>query len=563
MKNSIILTFTLLISSNYFGISDPFKSNLNSVTVYSQGAQLHHSATISYVKGMNEIILEGISPYIDPRSIQVKAEGSGEIILLDSKFITFYPQVPTSSTDANLIKLDKSIIALNDSILLLDYEIQDVNDQLTVFQSTKNIVVNNGIMKNNGKVNDSLELLQNAVAFYTQKITELNKKILELQKKRNKLNKTKAEMNERLSRMQNLRNQGGERPRLDPIPQIVVSIQANQVGKGKIEFSYVSNNAGWIPLYDLRSDSQTGKLNLTYKAQVFQNTGLNWKNINLSISTNNPNANKTKPELNPWYINYMNLRADNYKKTKNLEYLSQPSMVPNAVYNQGFAYESKELADEIIPAMTSAQFTTVVHHLIAAEFKIDLPYSIPSNNEKHMVMIKQEELNTSFKYFSVPKMDAGVYLVAQMTKMDDLQLVPASANIFFDGTYIGQTYIDPTKMDDTLNLSLGKDPNIVVKRTLIKKECKDKIISDKKERILAYHFEAKNNKSSEIELVIQDQIPLSTNSDIIINTMETSKGKIDELTGLIEWEYKLKPRDSKEFDFKFKIKHDKDKQINL
>jgi uncharacterized protein (TIGR02231 family) len=150
-----------------------------------------------------------------------------------------------------------------------------------------------------------------------------------------------------------------------------------------------------------------------------------------------------------------------------------------------------------------------------------------------------------------------------MTKMDELQLVPASANIFFDGTYIGQTYIDPTRMDDTLNLSLGKDPNINVKRTLLKKDCKNKIISDKKERTLAYHFEVKNNKSSDIEIIIQDQIPLTTNSDITINTIELSKGRLDKLTGLIEWEFKLKPKESKEFDLKFKIKHDKNKTINF
>ncbi|MFM8244139.1 MAG: DUF4139 domain-containing protein [Crocinitomicaceae bacterium] len=200
---------------------------------------------------------------------------------------------------------------------------------------------------------------------------------------------------------------------------------------------------------------------------------------------------------------------------------------------------------------------------MAAEFKIDLPYTIKSNNDQHMVLIKQAELNTSFKYFAVPKMDAGVFLVAQMTKLDELQLVPAKANIFFDGTYIGETYIDPTQMDDTLNLSLGKDPNIVVKRTLVKKDCKDKIISDRIERIFAYNIEAKNNKSSTIELIIQDQLPLTTNGDINIEAMELSKGELDTRTGTIEWKMTLKPKDSKLLDYKFKVKHNKDKQIAI
>jgi uncharacterized protein (TIGR02231 family) len=348
-----------------------------------------------------------------------------------------------------------------------------------------------------------------------------------------------------------------------PIPRIVVTIQSKEVGTGKLSLSYVASNAGWTPLYDLRSDATTGKLSLTYKAQVFQNTGLDWNDVKISISTNNPRANKTKPELNPWYIDYNSYKAEVKSKKRNLDYLTQPSAVPNAVFNSGFSFSESDKNNEDIKALTSDQFTTVVHHLIAAEFKIDLPYTIKSNNDQHMVLIKQTELNTSFKYFAVPKLDAGVYLVAQMTKLDELQLVPAKANIFFDGTYIGETFIDPTQMDDTLNLSLGKDPNIVVKRTLVKKECKDKIISDRIERIFAYSIEAKNNKSSNIELIIQDQLPLTTNADITIEAMEISKGELEKRTGLIQWKMRLKPKESKLFDYKFKVKHNKDKQLFL
>jgi uncharacterized protein (TIGR02231 family) len=150
-----------------------------------------------------------------------------------------------------------------------------------------------------------------------------------------------------------------------------------------------------------------------------------------------------------------------------------------------------------------------------------------------------------------------------MTKLDELQLVPAKANIYFDGSYIGETYIDPTTMDDTLNLSLGKDPNIVVKRTLLKKDSKEKIIGEKKERTFAYQFEVLNLKSSAIELVIQDQLPVTQNADITIEATELSKGKQDDVSGLIEWTLNLKGKETKKFDFNFKVKHAKDKIINI
>jgi uncharacterized protein (TIGR02231 family) len=302
---------------------------------------------------------------------------------------------------------------------------------------------------------------------------------------------------------------------------------------------------------------------LTYKAQVFQNTGLDWNDVKLSISTNNPYANKTKPELQPWYIDYYAYRVEEQNKKKSLDYIqATPNTARSEAFNMGYTFSANAFQDK--EALTANQFTTVVQQLIAAEFKIDLPYTIKSNNEQHMVLIKQTDLDTKFKYYCVPKLDKGVFLVAQMTKLDELQLVPARANIYFDGSYIGETYIDPTSMDDTLNLSLGKDPNIVVKRTLLKKESKDKIIAEKRERSFAYEIEVKNLKSIPVDIVIQDQIPITQNGDITIEKSDLGKGgSLTETTGLMEWSFNLKPKESKLFNYNFKVKHNKDKQVNL
>jgi uncharacterized protein (TIGR02231 family) len=227
----------------------------------------------------------------------------------------------------------------------------------------------------------------------------------------------------------------------------------------------------------------------------------------------------------------------------------------------GFMYSTNGVME--VNALGAEQFTTIVQQLISAEFKIDLNYSIASDNQVRMVLVKQSELNTSFRYYAVPKLDPGVYLVAQMTKLDELQLVPAKANIFFDGTYIGETYLDPTTMDDTLNLSLGKDPNIVVKRTLLKDQSKERIIQDKKERNFAYNIEVRNLKSSEIDLIIQDQVPLTTNPEISIEKSNLGKGTLDEKTGLIEWKLKLKAKENINFDYDFKVRHTKDKIVQI
>ena len=534
------------------------KSTLTEVTVYSQGAQLHHKANFNVKVGVTEIIIEGISPYIDPRSIQVKA--TGNIVILDSKYSTFYPQPTAVSVDGIPLKIKKDIKLLEDSLKTLGFDIQEIQDEIDVLNATKNILTNNGVIRGQGKVNDSLNLLKQAVDYYSLKMVELNKKLLALNKRKQDRMEKKRGMDERLQAYRNYENNGNYNPQenLKPIPRVTITVSSKELVTGKLNLSYVVSNAGWTPYYDLRSEASTGKLNLTYKAQVYQNTGLDWNEVKLNISTNNPRANKTKPELNPWYIDYTAYRQVTEKKSK-MEYLTETTVIPQAAFNQGFTLNEDVFKD----AMTADQFTTVVHHLIAAEFKIDLPYNIKSNNEQHMVLIKQAELDTKFKYYSVPKMDPGVYLVAQMTKLDELQLVPAKANIYFDGSYIGETYIDPTTMDDTLNLSLGKDPNIVVKRTLLKKDSKEKIIGEKKERTFAYQIEVLNLKSTAIELVIQDQLPITQNADITIEATELSRGKLDETSGLIEWTMNLKGKETKKFDFNFKVKHAKDKIINI
>lgn len=535
------------------------KSTLNEATVYSQGAQLHHKASYSIKAGITEVSIEGISSYIDPKSLQVKA--TGNVVIIDSKYTLFYPQPEVKANEGIPAKIVKEMAQLTDSLEMLGFDLKEIQDEIAIYKAAQNIISMNGAVRGSGKVNDSINLLKQTVEYYTNKMNEINKKLLALEKKKKDKEKIQRRIQERYNNLENYQSQTYDAKKYAPIPRVVITLSAAEAASGKIAFSYLVSQAGWVPLYDIRSDSQTGKISLTYKAQVYQNSGIDWDNIKLNISTNNPYANKTKPELNPWYIDYYA-----YKRKLELEEISVKSTraIPQAAFNQGFMLDdvkAKNLEDK--PALGADQFTTVVHQLIAAEFKIDLPYSIKSNNEKNLVLIKNSNLNTTFKYYSVPKMDPGVYLVAQMTKLDELQLVPASANIFFDGSYIGETYLDPTSMDDTLNLSLGKDPNIVVKRTLLKQKSKDKVVQDKRERTFSYQIEVQNNKSSAIQLIIQDQVPMTTNSDITIELLEKDGARELPGNGILEWDYKLKAGDNKKLEFSYKVKHPKDQQINL
>jgi len=561
MKIKFLFTFILLGYSLFANEPVNVKSSLTGVTVYMQGAQLQHKASYTIKAGVSEVIVEGISPQISASTIQVKATGA--VVILDSKYEFYYPQPATKTNTGELPpKIRAAIKALEDSIRLVNFELRDINDEIEVLVAARKIIISNGAVKGQGKVNDSIQLLKSTVDYYTTKVSELNKKISSLDRQKVKKADLIASLDTRLNDLRNYAEQNNPTPEIKGIPRIVITLMAKEAATGRIDLTYLASNAGWTPLYDIRSEAASGKISLTYKAQVRQQTGLDWDDVKLSISTNNPYANKTKPELSPWYIDYQAYRKDLDEKAKMRGALGEAPAVNSMMYNSGFAYSQQSVEDDEI-ALTPEAFTTVVQQLISAEFKIDLNYSIASDNQVRMVLVKQSELNTSFRYYAVPKLDPGVYLVAQMTKLDELQLVPAKANIFFDGTYIGETYIDPTTMDDTLNLSLGKDPNIIVKRTLLKDQSKERIIQDKKERNFAYSIEVRNLKSSEIDLIIQDQVPLTTNPEITIEKSIIGKGTLDEKTGLVEWKLKLKAKENQTFDYEFKVRHPKDKVVQI
>lgn len=536
-------------------------SKISKVTVYAQGAQIHRKASYSVSKGVTEVILEGISPNIDRNSLQVKA--SGNVIILDSKYSIYYPKPDEKPLEGLPLKIRTSILKLEDSIAFLGYDMQGLQDEINVYNATKNILSNNGAIRGQGKVNDSIALLKEAVDYYTLKMMEINKKLHVLNKKYADQQKELNGMNKRLTDLRNYQTNNKLDPKpLGPIHRVVVTLKTDATVSGSLNVSYLVSSAGWTPLYDLRSEITNGNVNLNYKAQVWQNTGIDWEDVRLNISTNNPYMNKTKPELHPWYVDYNYYYDQTKAEMQNKKYKGTPQPVTRDMEDASVATES--LGGSIsYNAQQANNFVNVVDQVISAEFQIDLPYTIKSNNEQHMVLVKNVDLDADYKYYTAPKYDRSVYLVAQISKLDELQLVPAKANIFFDGSYIGETYLDPSTMDDTLNLSLGKDPNIIVKRTLLKTESKEKVIGTKKERTFAYDIEIKNLKSSSIDVIVQDQIPITTNTDIEIETEEISKGKIDEKTGIIEWHLTLKPKANKEIKLTYKVIHNKDMNVPL
>lgn len=561
MKRIVFFLNLLILSSGltYANDKDIIKSSISDVTVYTNGAQVFRKATFSIKPGITDLIIEGVSPNIDPKSLQVKAFGN--VVLVDSKYSVFYPKPEAPKLEGLPLKIRKDIILLEDSIENLSFEINDVQDEINVLVTSKSILSNNGAIRGQGKVNDSIQLLKQAMDYYQLKMNEINKKLAILQRKKKQKDHVLLGMNERLKDLQNYQNSNTPQVPKGPIHRLIITLQSKEiVSGGRLQVSYLVSNASWTPSYDLRSEIAVGNVNLTYKAAIRQNTGENWEDVRLTLSTNDPYQNKVKPELHPWYVDFHNMANINGRLNT---FGYQVPVAAKSVNRTESVTEDMEKKEYYSNAETAANFTTMIDRVISAEYKIDLPYTIDSDREDHLVLVKNIDLSAKYRYYTVPKIDPGVFLVAEIVKLDELQLVPATANIFFDGTYIGETYLDPTTMNDTLKLSLGKDPNILVKRILLKKDFKEKFINNDVERTYSYEISMKNLKSSNVELVVEDQIPVTTNGEIVIEAVNVDKADYDKTTGKLTWTIHLKTKTTEKISYSFKVKCPKDKNVIL
>lgn len=562
MKRSISLMLLLFIAQSLLATEkETIKSTLSEVTVYTNGAQIHRKANFTVKPGVTELIIEGVSPNIDPKSLQVKAFGN--VVLIDSKYDTYYPKPVKVELNGLPLKIRNDISQLKDSMDQINFDVKEIQDEIDVLTMTKNILSNNGAVRGQGKVNDSIQLLKQTLDYYQVKMNELNKKIQVLNARKKVKEARLSKMNIRLQELMNYQSSNTPIENKGPIHRLLITLQAKEAVTGKLAISYLASGASWVPTYDLRADIETGKVNLTYKATISQSTGEKWDDVRLTLSTNDPYQNKTKPELHPWYVDYMNLYGNMNGRLNSVSIAEKPAV---AYFKDNRDDEKKEADTQevyIANGQQSYEFTTMIERVLSAEYKIDLPYTIEADGQEHMVLVRNIDLAASYNYYTVPKLDPGVYLMAEIIKLDELQLVPAQATIFFDGTYIGETYLDPSSTSDTLRLSLGKDPNILVKRILLKKDSKDQIIGSERERTFSYEISMKNLKGTKIQLIVEDQIPLTTNGAIKIEDTETGKANYDKSTGMLKWKINLDPKEAKKVTYGFKIKHPKEQNVQV
>ena len=528
-----IIGMMVITFQGFSQVEKPVDSRITDVTVFLNKAQVTREVKTRVEAGKTTIILTGLTSQLDQQSIQVA--GKGSFIILG---------IATQQNYLNELNTPRPLRILKDSLEYFQKQLGFEQSQKEILNKEEQMLLSNQKI---GGTNQNLTVaeLKAMADFYRSRLSDI---VTTRMREDEKIKK----INERMIRLQRQINEQNELYSRNT-SEIVINVSAEASTTVDLAVNYVVANAGWNPVYDLRAINTKSPVQLSYKANVYQSTGEEWKNVKLKLSTANPNQGGLKPELYSWYLNF---DQPNYRVLK--------GRAAGAVMRSA-APESSDMKEEEValaaPAETVADFTTTIQTSLNTEFTIALPYTVASSNKPTLVDIKNHELKADYQYSVAPKLDQDAFLLARVTGWEEYSLLPGEANIFFEGTFVAKSFIDPNNIKDTLSVSLGRDKRIVVKREKLKDFSSRKAIGSNQRDSYAYEISIRNTKTEAIKMTVEDQVPVSQNSQIEVTTTDMGGAKYSKDTGKLTWELTLQPNETKKVVYKFEVKYPKDKII--
>ena len=697
MKNLALLC--LLLPFSLFANSEkPTTSKIEKVTVYLEGASIERNSSVNVLPGENIFIFNNLSPDIDENSIQISGLGSTSILSIN--FNIDYLEKKEDSEEYKTLK--NALEALETQKNEIENIIDGYKQELQLLQQNQKI--------NSDATDLSLEKVKEMSVYYRNRTTEIKNAIYKQYQLISDLkNKISDHQNEMLKLDDSKKEQRG---------QITLKLSSQKPSNLVLNIKYNIKNAGWFPLYDIRATSTSAPIEFSYKANVYQQSGTDWENVNVVLSTGDPNTNNSKPVLLPRYLNFNNKSYASTTPVRNNKYKYNPTVrrvtgtviddtglplpgvnVIEAGTSNGTQTDfdgnytldiqgSRELAysyvgfetetlpiyattmnvtlnpdeaaleevvvtgysldkmlqgkaagvnvvaangkpgqgnfvrirgmgslpansnqlfivdgepvsendlqyidDESIeditilkdPAMTArygsrgangvvvittkslkeVSFSTKETGITNTRFEIKEKYTIKSNAEITAIEVDNFELPATYQYYAAPELNENVFLTATIKSWEKFDLLTGEANIYFEGSYAGKSVINPQATADSLNISLGIDPNIIVKREKLENFKSKSFLGGTRIVDKGYKIEVKNNKKTAITILVEDRIPISENKEIKVEEIETGSSEYNDKTGIMRWKIELQPNGSEKKEFTYTVKYPKFKKVYL
>lgn len=520
-------------------------AKLEQATVYFNGAALTHTASATLKSGSQEVVIDGLSPDIVLNSLKVKANG---VLISATEFSKDY--ITPKEETARIKKLNDSLDYYND---LLSSAMNELAIHSQLLKLVTEGTQNNMNQKDHGvaiaDINANMEL-------YKTKAAELQKSILADNKKIERL----EEAVERIGKQ--ILQDGNANKIRSGILRLSVTVPQNV--NTVFTVTYFTNQANWMPRYDLNIPSMDKPIVLQAKAHVKQTTGLDWDNVRLTLSTAQPNRSTEAPVFKAWFLRFQSQRIIDGMRVRGNKATEEGyvSTLSNSVtYNQ-----------DGVPAVDGANaqpismndYININEQEFMVNYDIAVPYDIPGNGKWQLIDLNNYDIKADFKYYSAPKLSDQTYIVATLSDYGKYNLLPGEATVTFNDTYVGKTFIRPNDTENHITLTLTTEPRVTVKREKQKDFCSTKHVGSTTTETRSYLITVRNNLTRSAKLTLKEQYPISNDKDIEVKLVEVKPAATHnkEEIGVLTWDVELSAGETRTYVVTYSVKYPKERTLS-
>jgi uncharacterized protein (TIGR02231 family) len=535
----ILLAFLAMTTTDARAEQEKQTAKLESVTIFTDGAQVKRTKTVALKAGEQTVTFTGFSPYMDTKSLQVRANGRLTVLGVSHRRVI-----------ADSLAQARKLSQAEQAVASVERKIQQVQDEQQVLDAQAELVKNNCSVSGR-TVATPLANIKELNNYYAQELLALKKRSQVLTDQMKDLEKEQARAKKSLDSLRRLRPK--------EVFDVDVKVSAAQAAQAAFSISYYVTNASWYPSYDIYSTGINKPMDLSYKVNILQNTKEDWQQANVTLSSANPNRSNTAPTLGTYWLDFEKPVPVSRPNRKGLARTAaaEPMMLDVDEALQG-RVAGLDIVEEEESELIEVQQQ---QSLFGYEFTIGQPLSLPSSTKATATEIARYQLPATYLYKVYPKKDKEAFLVAEATDWQKLNLLEGDANVFFDNSYVGKSRLSTSSATDTLYLSLGRDPSIRVDRTKVNEKSASRFLGSNREQTVTWRIVVTNTRREAVSVSVYDQTPIARNSDINVSVEELSGGQRDKDTGIVTWKLDLKPNEKRELLLQYKVKYPKNERL--
>jgi hypothetical protein len=618
MRYAYLVMFLILFK---YSFSQPKRitaeSSVQEVTVFYSGAQIRRNATVQIPTGRMEIVFSGLSNQLQQQSVQLRADAN--ITLLSVQAIKDYFSQRKIEQDERIL-IDRRA-ELNDKLDADSRMLQVYKNEEQMLIKNQQIGGQNGVKAED--LRQALDLQRQRLADVYQKEMDIDKRIKSSQQELAKTNLQLAEMSKKkdsvtytvtalidAKQIETVKFQllytikdAGWYPAYDVrvsdvAKPLQIVMNANVYQKSGETWKDVTINLStgnpddnatpshlqpWtLGFYDpsvawMRTQTQHG----TAAGRITDDKGTPLQGATVSVKGTTM---ATITDVNGFF-KLQDVPAGGVLVISAVGFSSKQvvvrpgyltiAMAPNVSNLQeivvvGYGTNRSEDADFNIPAAAPQKQKEIQTVDISTQYqptttvyRIHEKYSWETDGKTTTIGIKNIDIPAVYEYFSTPKMDPSVFLTAKILNWQEYDLQPGEANLYFEGTYLGKTYVDLFSVGDTLPISLGKDNSVTVSRKLSKEYNTKSFLGNNRTETRQYDIVVRNTKKIPVKIVIQDQFPMSVTKDISIDNQKAPGGQIEKDSGIVTWILQLVAGQEKTLGLSYEVKYPRDKKVVL